>query len=73
MIYVIKSMIILSPGYISLCCIALAPSSLAFIGWLCGTVYINSVAMPVSKYGGGKFLGIWQCLALALDPTEKFQ
>ena len=42
-----------------------------FIGWLCGTELISSVALPVRKYGGGKFLGIRLCLALAQEPTQK--
>ena len=46
-------------------------AKLTFIGWFCGTDTINSVAMPVSKYGGEKFLGIRLCLAPAQNPTQK--
>ena len=59
-------------GYIFASCIALASSSPLFIGWLCGKEPISSIVMAVSKYGGGRFLGIRLCLTPAQDQTEKF-
>ena len=47
-------------------------TKLAFIGWLCGTETISSVAMPVSKYGEGMLLEIRLQLAPAQNPTQKF-
>lgn len=51
-------------GYIFECFIALAHSL--------RTESISSVAMSVSKCGGGKLLGTWLCLAPGQDPMQKF-
>lgn len=37
-----------------------------------GTEHISSVAMPVSMYEGGNFVGIRLCSATAQDPMKKF-
>ena len=45
---------------------------LAVIDWFCGIYPISSATMPVTTYGGGKFLGIRLCLAPAQNPTPKY-
>ena len=44
---------------------------LIFIGWLCVTEPINSVALLVSKYGGEKFLGNTAVLDTSSGPYAK--
>ena len=53
-------------------CIALASSLPLLAGLLIQSLFINSVAMPVSKYGGGKFTGVRLCLAPAQNFTKIF-
>ena len=54
-------------SWLNFCMLYFTDDELAFIAWLYSLESINSVVMPVSKYGGGKFLGIWLCLGLAQD------
>ena len=48
-------------------------AKLYFIGWHCCVDPINSVAMPVDEYGGGKFLGIRLCLVPARETKKIFR
>ena len=59
-------------SWLYLCMLHCTEAKLAYIGWLCGTEPISSVAMLVSKYEGGKFLEIRLCLAPAHDSFQKF-
>ena len=54
---------------------ACSANKLAFIGWLYSTRPISNMAMLVSKYigGGEELFGIQLYLALAQNPTQKYE
>ena len=59
-------------SWLYFCMLCCNDTQLTFIGWIWGTKPYSSVAMPVTKYEGGKFLGIWLCLAPAQNLKRNF-
>ena len=70
---IIKMIRIIMTSWLHLCTLCCTGLEFTFIGWLCSTEPISSIAARVSKYGGEQFLGKQLSLVPTQDPRQIFR